>query len=98
MADYNEPSELDVLNSEISTLKQILSGIKSSKLTLDESRSAIVSYIQRKGDNDGFLKPDPGVEVRNIYHTSVKGSGGGGGGGGGVSGGGGGSGSCCVVL
>lgn len=96
MSDYNEPSQLDILNSEISTLKQIQSGVKSSKVSPDEARAAIATYAQKAGDKDGFLKSDPGVEVRNIYHTNVKG-GGGGGGGGGASGASGGGGGCCVV-
>lgn len=102
MSDYHEPSQLDILNSEISTLKQIQSGVKSSKVSPDEARSAITTHVQKAGDKDGFLKSDPGVEVRNIYHTNVKGSGGSGGGGGGsgsgVSGASGGGGGCCVVL
>ncbi|KAL3762230.1 hypothetical protein ACHAWU_004768 [Discostella pseudostelligera] len=106
MSEFNEPSELNNLNSEISTLKQIQSGVKSAKVSPDEARASIATYVQKAGDKDGFLKPDPGVEVRNIYHTNVKGGGGGGGGGsGGVSGGGGaasaasgGSGGCCVIL
>ncbi|KAL7427882.1 hypothetical protein ACHAXH_000697 [Discostella pseudostelligera] len=99
MSEFNEPSQLDTLNSEISTLKQIQSGVKSAKVSPDEARASIATYVQKAGDKDGFLKPDPGVEVRNIYHTNVKGgSGGVSGGGGGASSASGGSGGCCVVL
>ncbi len=98
MSEYHEPSQLDILTSEISTLKQIQSGVKSSKVSPDEARSAIATYVQKAGNKDAFLKSDPGVEVRNIYHTNVKGGGGSGLGGGGASGASGGGGGCCVVL
>ena len=87
MADYEGLSEIDMLNAEISQLNQILTSVKTAKMSPDEARAKIASYCQSKGTQDGFMKADPGSEERNIYHNSVKASGGGGGDGGG----------CCVA-
>ena len=81
--EYGELSEIDLLNAEIAQLKQVLTGVKTAKCSPDEARAKIASYCQSKGTQDAFMKADPGMEERNIYHNSVKGSGGGGGEGGG---------------
>ena len=80
MSEYDELSEIDLLNAEISSLKQILTGVKTAKSTPDDARAKIAAYCESKGTGDCFMKADPGMEERNIYHNSVKGSGGGGGG------------------
>lgn len=87
MSEYEELSEIDLLNAEIAELKQTLVGVQTAKVGKDEARAKIASYCQSKGGQDGFIKGDPGMEERNIYHNSVKGSGGGDGGGG-----------CCVIT
>lgn len=85
--DYGEMSEIDLLNAEVSHLKQILTGVKTAKASPNEARAQIAKYCQAKGGQDSFIKADPGMEERNIYHNSVKGGGGGGSEGGG----------CCVA-
>ncbi|KAL9183896.1 hypothetical protein ACHAXT_004752 [Thalassiosira profunda] len=75
MGDYDELSEIDLLNAEVSQLKQILTGVKTAKATPDEARAKLASYCQEKGAQDAFMKADPGMEERNPYHSSVKGSG-----------------------
>ena len=88
MADeYGGMSEIDLLNAEVSQLKEILTGVKTAKASPDEARAQIAKYCQAKGGQDSFMKADPGMEERNIYHNSVKGSGGGSSEGGG----------CCVA-
>lgn len=84
--DYDD-EERQALNSETAALKQVLSGVKSTKLSPDGAREKLAEYCQSHGAKDGFMKADPGSEERNIYHNSVKGAGGGGGDGGG----------CCVA-
>ena len=94
--DDDEPSKIDLLQSEVLELKQILHGVETAKFTPDESRNKLVSYCQSMGGNDQFMKADPGMDVKNVFHIAVKG-----GGGGKISSsvknGGGGSRECCVV-
>mmetsp|Transcript_18477 Transcript_18477/g.44495 ORF Transcript_18477/g.44495 Transcript_18477/m.44495 type:complete len:92 (+) Transcript_18477:181-456(+) len=78
MSEFDELSEIDLLNSEISSLKQILTGVKTAKSTPDDARAKIASFCQSKGGADLFMKGDPGMEEKNIYHNSIKGSGSGG--------------------
>jgi hypothetical protein len=91
MSGYDEPSEIDLLNSEIYQLKQILTGVENAKITPDEARSKLATYCKLQGGQDQFLKADPGTEDRNVFHSTkgVKASSSGGGGRGG--------GDCCVV-
>ena len=79
MGDY-DADDLQALNSEAAALKQVLSGVKSPKLSPDGAREKLAEYCQSNGGKDGFMKADPGSEERNIYHQSVSGGGGGGGG------------------
>ncbi|KAL7536396.1 hypothetical protein ACHAXR_007134 [Thalassiosira sp. AJA248-18] len=72
------PSEIDLLNSEISQLKQILTGVKTAKSTQDDSRAKITAFCQSKGNADGFMRADPGSEEKNPYHSGIKGNSGGG--------------------
>jgi hypothetical protein len=91
MSGYDEPSEIDLLNSEVYELKQILTGVETAKNTPDESRGKLATYCQLKGGQDQFLKADPGAERVNVFHSTkgVKASSSGGGGSGG--------GDCCVI-
>ncbi len=91
MSGDDEPSEIDLLNSEVYELKQILIGVETAKNTPDESRSKLATYCQLKGGQDQFLKSDPGTEHKNVFHSTkgVKASSSGGGGSGG--------GDCCVI-
>ncbi|KAL3823862.1 hypothetical protein ACHAXA_004134 [Cyclostephanos tholiformis] len=86
MSDDDEPSEIDLLNAEVHELKQILTGVETAKTTPDESRGRLAMYCQSKGGQDPFMKADPGVEDKNVFHSkmSAKASGGGGG-------------DCCVI-
>jgi hypothetical protein len=95
--DDDEPTKLDLLQSEISELKQILNGVETVKFTPDESRNKLVSYCQSMGNNDQFMKADPGMDVKNVFHIAVKGGGGGKNTSRSVKGGGGGGSECCVV-
>mmetsp|Transcript_13566 Transcript_13566/g.24547 ORF Transcript_13566/g.24547 Transcript_13566/m.24547 type:complete len:88 (-) Transcript_13566:320-583(-) len=79
---FDELSEIDLLNTEIASLKQILEGVKTAKSTPDESRAVFAEYCQSKGGQDSFLKADPGMEEKNPYHNNVKNNTGEGGGGG----------------
>ena len=92
MSGYDEPSEIDLLNSEVYELKQILTGVETAKNTPDESRGKLATYCQLKGGQDPFLKADPGAEQKNVFHSTkgVKASSSGGGGGSG-------GGDCCVI-
>lgn len=92
MSGYDEPSEIDLLNSEVYELEQILTGVETAKNTPDESRGKLATYCQLKGGQDPFLKADPGAEHKNVFHSTkgVKASSSGGGGGSG-------GGDCCVI-
>lgn len=87
MDEFNELSEIDILNAEIAQYKQILTGVKTAKSTPDEAREKLVAYCQGNGAADSFMKADPGKEQPNIYHNNVKNS----------ASGGGDSGGCCVA-
>jgi hypothetical protein len=88
MSDSGELSEVDALNRQVSNLKQVLVDVKKTTTTPDQAMSKIIDYVELKGSSDAFMKADPGLEERNLYHNSVKGAGGGGDGGGG----------CCVAM
>jgi hypothetical protein len=49
------------------------------------------------GNNDQFMKADPGMDVKNVFHIAVKGGGGGKNTSRSVKGGGGSGSDCCVV-
>ena len=87
--EYGDFTEIEMLTTEISQLKQILTGVKTAKSTPDDARAKIATFCESRGNNDGFMKADPGMEEKNIFHNQAKGSSGGGGGEGG--------GGCCVV-
>ena len=91
MADeYDESTELNSLNKEISALQSILSDLQNgTEFTHSQGCESIVAYTTRKSDKDGFLVQD--VPVANAFHTTVKVSGGGGGGAGE-------GGDCCAIL
>ncbi|KAL3794800.1 hypothetical protein ACHAW5_005221 [Stephanodiscus triporus] len=70
MSDDDEPSEIDLLNAEVNQLKQILTGVETAKDTPDECRTKLATYCQLKGGQDGFMKADPGLEEKNVFHSS----------------------------
>lgn len=84
---YDELSEIDILKSEIASLKDTLNKVRVAKTSPDDARAQIAAFCQSKGARDMFMKGDPGMEEKNIYHNNV----------GGASGGGGAEGGCCVT-
>ncbi len=88
MSDEEEKPEIEVLEAQISQLKEVLDGVKSAETGHDDGCAKIASYVASQSGKDGFLVADPGTAQVNAYHTKPVGGVGAGGDDGG----------CCTAM